>query len=733
MNISFDASRKIFTLNTDHTTYAIEIWDERYPVHLYYGPKAKLTYGFIPEDFNSFSPNPNFDNKTYSLDTLPLEFSSFGNSDFRTPSIQVEFENGSKVTDFVYEDFLVVPGKATLQSLPSSYAQEDDFAQTLIINLKDALSGCRVMLYYTVFPHSDVIVRSTKFINGSRESINILALASGHIDFQTSDFDLIHLYGAWARERDIIRVPISKTTHIIESKRGASGHHQNPFIALVSPNTTEHIGECYGINLIYSGSFKHVLEVSPYDQLRIVSGLNPFNFSWTLKPDAVFESPELILTYSQKGLNQMSQNFHKFIKQNILSPKQANEPRPILINNWEATYFDFNEEKIQNLMDHAEKIGAELFVLDDGWFGERNDDRTSLGDWFENQSKLPNGIKGLSDYANMHNLAFGLWVEPEMISRQSKLFDGQSDFCLQAPGRPLTEGRNQLVLDLSKKEVCDYLFDTLTELFNKAPISYVKWDMNRNMTEVYSKMFRQGEVEHRYYLGLYQLLDRLTKAFPNILFEGCSGGGGRYDLGILRYMPQNWTSDNTDAVARLKIQYATSLAYPIITMGAHISAVPNHQTGRITPLSFRAMVAMSGNFGMELDLNLLNKEELEALAAYVDFYKLHRQLIQNGIFYRISSPFDNAITSWCFINHRSNEILLFAYRPYKVANMPMQKIKCPYADSDQTYALITSSAFGSMPQEILTIHGTQLKHDGIFMPHHVGDFNSHFWYFKSLD
>ncbi|GAU79385.1 alpha-galactosidase [Fusibacter sp. 3D3] len=732
MNISYNAPKKRFTLNTAHTTYAFEIWDNLYPVHLYYGPKAVITHGFKPEDFNSFSPNPNFNNKSYSLDTLPLEFSSFGNSDYRTPSVQIEFENGSKITDFIYEGFEIVPFKAPLKTLPASFSHEKDEAETLILTLKDLISGCKIELYYSVFPHTDVITKSTKILNSSQETLKVLALASGQIDFHHSNFDLIHLCGAWARERDLVRTSVHKTAHAIESKRGASGHHQNPFMALVDPNTTEFHGDCYGFNLIYSGSFKHQLEVSPYDQFRVVSGLNPFNFSWVLLPDESFESPEMILTYSANGLNQMSQNFHHFIKQHVLSPSFAYLERPVLINNWEATYFDFDEDKLKALICSAEEMGAELFVLDDGWFGNRNDDTSSLGDWFENPKKLPNGIKAIAQFAVNHHVNFGLWVEPEMVSKNSHLYRAHPEYCLQTPSRPQTEGRNQLILDLSNSEVCDMLFDNLATLLKKAPISYVKWDMNRNMTEVYSERFNQGEVEHRYYLGLYALIKRLTTAFPSVLFEGCSGGGGRFDLGILHFMPQNWTSDNTDAVARLKIQYATSLAYPIITMGAHISAVPNHQTGRVTPFSFRAHVAMSGNLGVELDPTALTENDLTALSEFIKLYKSHRQLIQNGSFYRISSPFENTLTAWCFLSSDAREILLFAFRPFKIANMPLKKIKCPYADENLNYGLVSTSFEDTKPEAFSDIHGSQLKYDGLYMPHAQGDFKSCYWYLKSF-
>ncbi|MBC2478280.1 alpha-galactosidase, partial [Clostridium beijerinckii] len=476
-----------------------------------------------------------------------------------------------------------------------------------------------------------------KFLNCGKEDLKLQRALSMSIDFNNSNYDFLHLHGAWARERHMERTPLLIGTQSIESRRGSSSHNQNPFIALLSKDATEEHGDVYGFSLVYSGSFLAQAEVDQFETTRISMGINPFDFSWLLKPKESFQTPEVVMVYSSQGLGEMSRTYHRLYRKRLCRGVYRDKTRPILVNNWEATYFDFNAEKIESIGKAAKELGIELFVLDDGWFGKRNGDESSLGDWVVDKNKLPNGLEDLANRINNLDLQFGLWFEPEMVSPDSDLYRAHPDWCLHVPGRYRTQGRNQLVLDLSREDVCDYIIDSLSKILNSVNISYIKWDMNRNMTEIASALLppeRQRETAHRYMLGLYKIYEKLTTAFPNILFEGCSGGGGRFDAGILYYMPQIWTSDDTDAVERLKIQYGTSIVYPISTMGAHVSAVPNHQVHRNTSLKMRGDVAMLGNFGYELDLTNFNDEEIETVKKQVETYKELRELIQFGDMYR---------------------------------------------------------------------------------------------------
>ncbi len=727
MSIELNKAHNYFHLKTRNTSYFIHIFKNRYIAHGYWGKKINaptVDELGVYEDFNSFSPNPDVNDKTYSLDTLLQEYGFYGKSDYRNPAIDVEYANGSSVVELIYDSHDIFQGKVPLTSLPSSYSLQDDSVTTLIINLKDPIEHLTVSLHYCVYEDYDVITRSVKVKNDGNYCVKLNHVASMCIDFEENNFDFIQLAGSWARERDVVRQPVDRGTHIIESKRGNSSHHKNPFVAVVGKNTDEFQGTAYGLNFVYSGSFRSLIEVNSYDQMRVTMGLNPFNFSWQLDSNETFETPEVVMVYSDEGLNGMSRLFHTFYKERLLRGTHQTKERPILMNNWEATYFDFNEEKILNLAKEGSALGIELFVLDDGWFGERNSDQAGLGDWFVNNEKLPSGITGLADKINALGMKFGLWVEPEMVSPNSKLYKDHPDWCLHVPNRNKSEGRNQLVLDLSRKEVCDYIIEVLSNLFASGNIAYVKWDMNRSMTDVYSvglAFGKQKETEHRYYLGLYYILNDLTNKFPDILFESCSGGGGRFDPAMLSYMPQTWTSDNTDAISRLKIQYGTSFAYPPLSMGAHVSIVPNHQTGRVTDLKMRADVAMSANFGYELDLTKVTEEEKEEIKQQVKWYKANRKLIQFGEFYRLKSPFNGNDTAWMIINKEKTEFIVYYYRVLKTPNMPKRRLKLNYLDPNKEYIEMNSNK---------VCHGTTLMNLGTVIPHLFGDFQSYVMHFK---
>ena len=726
MCIQFVETKNYFHLQTTNTSYIIQIFKNRYITHGYWGKKIphpsadQLT---IFEDFNSFSPNPDAGDKTYSLDTLPQEYGFYGKSDYRHPAIDIEYANGSRVVDLHYEGYTITEGKVGLHTLPTSYGLHGDKVSTLEIKLRDPMENLEISLYYCVFEDYDIITRFVKVRNSGLGKIKLHHVSSLCIDFEENHYDFIQLAGSWARERDLCRQPVSRGTHTIESKRGNSSHHKNPFVALVSKDTTDFHGSVYGFNLVYSGSFRAVIETNAFDQMRLTMGLNPLNFSWILDSHEVFETPEVVMAYSPHGLNGMSHLFHTFYRERLIRGSHQYLQRPILMNNWEATYFNFNEEKLLQLAKTGVDLGIELFVLDDGWFGRRDSDRSGLGDWFVNKEKLPSGIGGLSEKLHALGMKFGLWVEPEMLSPDSDLYRFHPDWCLHVPGRENSEGRNQLILDLSRPEVCDYILERLTVLFSENSIDYVKWDMNRSMTDVYSIGLppdRQRETEHRYYLGLYGILRNLTERFPHILFESCAGGGGRFDPGMLAYMPQTWTSDNTDAISRLKIQHGTSLIYPPITIGAHVSAVPNHQTGRVTSLKMRGDVAMAANFGYELDVTMVTDDEKEMIRQQIHWYKSHRQLIQFGDFYRLKSPFEGNDTAWMIINKDKTEFILYYYRLLKVPNMPNRRLRLAYLDTHKRYVESTTGK---------AYAGSVLMHLGIVIPHLPGDFQSHVTHF----
>ena len=616
MFINFNENNKIFTIQTKNSTYQMKVDDFNFLSHIYYGSKIEnenMDYLITKTDV-SFSGNPyEAKDRTFSLDVLPQEFSSCGIGDYRINSINLVEKNGCRVFEPKYIGYKIKDGIKEIKGMPYTY-NNDDNVKTLEIYLKDCITNLGIILNYTVFYDMDIIARSTTFKNGSDENIKLNKIMSCCLDFCYNDFDIIHFYGRHAMERQVERIKLPYGITSFSSKRGTSSHHHNPSIILCEKDTTEDFGSCYGMALIYSGNFLIEVEKDQLQQVRANIGINPENFEYEVKKGEIFETPQVLLTFSNRGLSKLSHNFHNIIRNNICRGKYKLERRPILINNWEATYFDFNDEKIINIAKQASDLGIEMFVLDDGWFGKRNDDNSGLGDWFVNENKLKNGLPKLIENINNMGMKFGIWFEPEMISEDSDLYRKNPDWAIKVPNRNPNKSRNQLVLDMTRNDVRDYLFNSMCNILDSGNIEYVKWDMNRSICDAFSSKLsknNQGEFYHKYILGLYDLLEKIVTKYPNILLEGCSGGGGRFDIGMMYYSPQIWCSDNTDSIERLEIQYGTSFIYPISTVGSHISAVPNHQTGRTTNIDTRAVVAMSGSFGYEMDLNLVTEDEKE--------------------------------------------------------------------------------------------------------------------------
>ena len=652
MNINYNSKRQIFKIDTENSSYIMIVRRNGYLQHLYYGATIKdddLEYLFSDVVNESFSPwAPSADVKFFALDTQPQEYSCNGTGDYRISAFSVEMECGNSATALKYVSHEIFDGKKKLCGLPAVYVEDDSKAKTLEITMLDELSGAQVVLSYCVVEGYDAVMRYTRVKNTSDKPFFIEKVYSTCVDYNDKDYDLIHLYGTWAAERSMERKPIIQGIEEIASKRGSSSHNHNPFIALVDHNATEEHGNAYGFTLCYSGNFSAKIEVDTFDQTRVIMGINPEDFKWKLCPGDEFTSPEAIMVYSADGIGGMSRQFHKLIRKNVCRGKYKNVRRPILINNWEATYFEFDTEKLIKIAEAAAPLGIEMLVMDDGWFGIRNNDKTSIGDWVVNENKLPGGLSVLTNRLSELGMKFGLWFEPEIVSFDSDLYRAHPDWCIHVPGRDRSVGRETAVLDMSRKEVVDHVFNAVSSILRSADISYVKWDFNRNLTEVGSASLpadRQKEVFHRYVLGVYDLAERLTSTFPDILFEGCSGGGGRFDCGMFYYFPQIWTSDDTDAFERCKIQYGSSICYPTSVMSAHVSASPNHQTARKMSFETRGNVATSGSFGYELDLSIISDEEKALVKAQVERYKDLYDTIVNGDNYRLIDPFTN--NRWC--------------------------------------------------------------------------------------
>ena len=680
MPIIYNEKTREFHLYNQEISYIIKILDNDQPGQLYYG--KRLTHR---EDFShlfeyamrDMSPYAFEGNSTFSLENIKQEYPTFGCGDMRFPAYEIERENGSHVVEFVYKEHKIYNGKPKLEGLPATYVESDDEAQTLELVLEDASIGTKIILLYTIYEAFPVITRSVRFECDSDEKITLLSAMSACVDLPDKDYEMIDLAGVWARERHVRRHKLDYGIQSIYSMRGCSSYQFNPFLALARENADEFQGQVYGFSLVYSGNFLAQTEVDNYDTARVLMGIHPNGFKWTLGKGESFQTPEMVMVYSEAGLNGMSQAFHKLYRTRLARGTWRDKVRPILINSWEAFYFDFDAPKLLGLADAAADLGMELFVLDDGWFGKRNDGTSSLGDWYPNEEKLKGTLKELAEKINAKGLKFGLWIEPEMTNKDSDLYRAHPDWLLAEQGKRICHSRNQYVLDFSKREVREYIGDMLENLLAEVPVSYIKWDLNRTFSEVFSNgndREYQGKVCHKYVLGVYELYERLTSRFPHVLFESCASGGARFDPGMLYYAPQGWISNDTDAIERLRIQYGTSYGYPISSMGSHVSASPNHQLHRQTPLWTRANTAFFGTFGYELDLAQLGEDELSELKIQTAFMKQHRSLIQYGTFYRLSSPFENNITAWMVVSEDRTEALVGWYRTLNVANGPFTRL-----------------------------------------------------------
>lgn len=694
MAIIYDESRNIFRLLTAHSEYQMKVDDIGLVLHNYYGRPTcdtDMSYQILSVD-RGFSGNlyETRDDRGRSIDVLPQEYSGCGVGDYRISSINIVSKNGSRSCDLRYKSMEIKPGKAAIPGLPS-VREYDDEVDTLIITLSDDIVGLQVELYYSVFYDKDVITRHTRFINNAPTKIHLEKAASAMLDIQFGSWDEIHFAGRHCMERQMVRTKLTQDVRVISSKRGMSSHHENPFVIICDHGATEEYGDCYGMMLMYSGNHKFEIEQDQAGLVRVIGGINEENFSWELEVGGQFNTPEMIMAYSKDGLSQLSHIFHNIIRQNVCDRKYMDIQRPVLINNWEATYFDFTSEKIIDIAKDAAELGVEMLVLDDGWFGKRDDDNSGLGDWFVNEKKLEGGLKKLSQEIGKLGMKFGLWFEPEMVNEDSELFRNHPDWALVDPNRHPTMARNQMVLDMSNPKVEDYLFNCISKILDEANISYIKWDFNRSLTNVYSKGLtqkKQGEVAHRFILGTYSLLERLLNAYPNLMIEGCSGGGGRFDAGMLYYCPQIWCSDDTDAIERLEIQEGTSFGYPVSAVGSHVSASPNHQTGRATPLSTRGVVAMSGTFGYELDVTKLSPEDKAEIKEQIKTFKKYYWLIQKGDYYRlVDNEHFEIYKAWEFAAVDKSEALVNIVVKKPEANAKIKLIKLKGLEEDSLYEL----------------------------------------------
>ncbi len=694
MSIIFHEHSKEFHIYNEEISYIIKILDNNQLGNLYYGKKIhdKDSFSYLLQGkLRSLAAYVFEGDYSLSLQYTKQEYPSYGTTDFRYPAFEVKQENGSRITNFEYKSYEIFHGKKRLQGLPSTYVEDNNEAQTLEITLFDSLIDTELVLSYTIYNKLPVIARNAKFTHKGKCAIILNRAMSMCIDLPDSNFEMIHLSGAWGRERSIKTRKLEQGIQGIYSMTGTSSAEHNPFIALKRSNADEFSGEVYGFSLVYSGNHLEQVEVSTHDIARVIMGIHPDTFEWPLLQGEVFQTPEAVMVYSDSGMNKMSQTYHKLYGTRLVRGQWRDKVRPVLINNWEATEMNFTEEKILSIAKAGRELGMELFVLDDGWFGSRDNDKSGLGDWFvTNFNKLPGGIIGLANKIEAMGMKFGLWFEPEMINKDSDLYRAHNDWILATPGRRRSPSRNQYVLDFSRKEVVDYIYGLMEKTLSEAKISYVKWDMNRYITECYSSAKTadtQGKVFHQYILGVYDLYERLTSKFPYILFESCSSGGARFDPGMLYYAPQAWTSDDSDAIERLKIQYGTSLVYPISSMGSHVSSVPNQQIGRFTPIDTRANVAYFGSFGYELDLSLLSHNEKEKIRGQVEYYKANRELISKGIFYRISSPFEENITSWIVVSQDKTEALAAYYKVLNRANDDFKRFRLVGLDCNKQYII----------------------------------------------
>lgn len=726
MSIRYDDVNRVFELDTDNTSYRIGIADdEGFVGHIYYGRKIRSQQcgQFLRTWEGPFVPSTNNRERCSFLDTFPTEYSGNGIGDYRESCIAVKTITGSKTTDLMYESYDIIDGKPELEGLPASFAG-DEMVQTLILHMADKGDGLEVDLLYSVFECEDVITRSVKVRNNGDKDIRLTKVYSACIDMDDEDFEMLTLHGSWARERQMERRSIAYGKQSVSSLRGESSHQDHPFMAWMTKESNQASGDVYGMHFVYSGNFIAQIEKSQFDSIRAVMGIHSEGFEWLLTPGDEFVAPEVVLTYSHNGIGQMSRNLHDFYRGHLIRSKYLHQKRPVLINNWEATYFDFDTDKLLAIAKSAAGHGIEMLVMDDGWFGHRNDDATSLGDWFVNENKIKGGLKHLVDEVNKLGLKFGIWMEPEMISPDSELYRKHPDWAFSVPERTATLSRNQYVLDLSRKEVRDYVYECVYKVISSANIEYVKWDMNRQLTDIGSMEFtgdRQGELAHRYVLGVYELQERLVRDFPDLLLENCSGGGARFDPGMLYYSPQIWCSDDTDAIERLSIQEGTELIYPLSTMGAHVSDCPNHTVGRTTPFMTRAHVALAGTFGYELDITKISDEERMVIPEQVALYHKYNDLVREGDYYRIASYRENGLYDcWMVVAKDKSEALVTYVQVLGKPNVHSRKIKLLGLDEAADYRLDgTDKVYG----------GDLLMNAGLLIEKMCGDYMSRLYHF----
>ncbi len=726
MGIYFDEEKKIFKLDTENTSYLIGLTGEGYVGHIYYGKKLLRTGGRYLLRTEK-SPSVLKREKSSFLDTFPMEYPTCGVGDYRESCLDVMNPMGQTGCEFFYRSHEVIEGKPALKGLPASFGKAGE-TETLFIHCEDPVLGLWVTLSYSVFMKEDVITRSVKIENKSTSTLVLDKVYSACLDMDNRDFEMVSLAGSWGRERRIQRSALSYGRKNMSSVRGESSHQEHPFMALVTPETTQDQGEAYGMHFVYSGNFMAQAELGQYDQVRAVMGINAWQFSWQLLPSESFQAPEVVLVYSDEGLGKMSRSLHDFYRNHMIRSPYVFKKRPILINNWEATYFNFNTEKLLDIAREAKKAGIEMLVMDDGWFGKRNNDNCSLGDWVVNEEKITTGLKDLVDKVNEIGLEFGIWFEPEMVSPDSDLFREHPDWAIGIVGRERTQSREQYVLDLSRQEVVDHVYECVAKILRSANIAYVKWDMNRQLCDVGSAVLpqnQQGELFHRYVLGVYQLQERLVTEFPDLLLENCSGGGARFDPGMIYYSPQIWCSDDTDAMERLRIQEGTALIYPLSCMGAHVSDCPNHILNRVTPFSTRGNVALAGTFGYELDITKIAEEDREQIPGQVEQYHKYNHLVQSGDYYRIASwssekPYD----CWAVVSKDREEVLVTCVQVLASPNRNSYCMRLKGLDSEKQYCLEeTGEIFG----------GDELMQCGILISGLSGDFQSKLFYFKSVE
>ncbi len=725
--ITYNEKQRVFQLDTPNTTYMIGIVDEENFIgHIYYGRKLKnadASY-LMRTDEPPFVPSKNNRERCSFYDCFPFEYPTAGLGDYREGCIGVRTAAGHAGAMLSYVSHEIVAGKPELEGLPATFGTEED-CTTLRLLCEDRYVGMQVELLYTVFRDTDAITRSVRVTNVGTEHFYLTKVYSACIDMDNRDYDMVSLHGSWARERHIQRKTLGYGIQNVSSFRGESSHQDHPFLALADKNATQENGEIYAMNFVYSGNFRAQAEVTQFDYVRMTMGIHPENFCWKLESGGHFQAPEVVMVYTDKGFDAMTAAFHRLYKKHLIRSAYKDKKRPILINNWEATYFDFNTEKLLSIAQEASKLGIEMLVMDDGWFGRRNADDCALGDWKVNEEKIKGGLKYLVDEVNKLGMKFGIWFEPEMISPDSDLYRAHPDWAIAIPGRPGTESRQQLVLDLSRQEVVDCVYEQVAAVLRSANIEYVKWDMNRQLTNIGScglPADRQGELYHRYVLAVYQMQERLTKEFPNLLLENCSGGGARFDPGMLYYSPQIWCSDDADAIERLEIQEGTALLYPLSTMGAHVSDCPNHTVGRVTPFETRGIVALAGTFGYELDVTKIPQEDRDQIPDQIAMYHKYNDLVREGDYYRIASYAQNhKYDCWQIVSEDRKQSLVTFVQVLNRANFKSRRILLKGLDAEKQYRV----AFVNDDSIVDKVYsGDVLMKAGLLVPNPWGDFRA---------